>query len=121
MPEDVFDTVIKIDANFLTKFNKIKNLESDNIGIKINNNNTATFILNYSENNVDTGKFDINIEKGNTTIKPVLFKLDVITRILSANKDFTSGVIKFCGEHGVLKFVFGSEDINFMYFTVALQ
>lgn len=119
--EDIFDCVIDIDNSFLVKFNKVKNVDSTNIAIKVNNDKTATFIINYSDNNVDTGRFNVDIVKGEMIIKPILFKMNVIAKILNANKDMEKCKIKLCTEHGILKFEFKLTDMNYVYYTVALQ
>ena len=117
--DDIFDVKMKIDENFLTKFNKIKNVTSDNIAIRINDDKTATFIINYSENNVDTGHFDIEIEEGDKT-EPIIFKLDALAKILNNNKK-TNGSIRLSTSEGLLEFKFKDNDMKFVYYTVALQ
>jgi len=117
-----FDTDMELDDNFLTKFKKTKKIKDSQVfAIKINPNKTASFIINYSENNVDTGNFTVDIKRGNPTTVPMVFSFDTLETILDVNKNIVDGRLQYSSKYRVMKFTFKDDNMSYQYYTVAKQ
>jgi len=123
--DDIFDTVIVIDDDFIKKFNKIENTEdADNISMKVNVDGSIQFVVNYNENRiVDNSQFTFNTSEFKTEWDEYIrFDIDAFRRIFKYNKDIVMGVMKISDKAKLAKFEFKLKgNMTYTYYTPAFE
>ena len=111
---------IDITNDFRNKFIKAKNAlpESENFGVRCDNNNVE-MIINYSTINTNRIKFDIE-SKGCTDMAITCFSSSLFKEILQANKDAESGKLEISSA-GLARVTFKGKDYSSTYYLVQLQ
>jgi hypothetical protein len=111
---------IEITKDFTTKFIKAKNAlpESENFGIKCNNN-LVEMIINYSTINTNRIKFDVE-SPDSTDMAVTCFSSTLFKEILQSNKDATSGKLEVSSA-GLARVSFTGKDYSSTYYLVQLQ
>ena len=118
-----FQTVIKLDSNFINSFIKGKSALSDVDMFTIVNNskeNQVNVIIGYSES-TNTNRVNIPVETTSSGLTdPITFNANLFKEVLVANKECTSAVLEVSNE-GLAKVNFKIDDYDSTYFIVAMQ
>ena len=91
LPE--FDTEIKLDSNFITKFIKAKGALADENNFtftcKDGKNGSGQIILGYSNINTNRINIDVDCTCSKDSVEPISFSANFLKEILVANKEAT--------------------------------
>jgi len=124
--DDMFDTVIEIDPDFIRKFSKIETVEdAKNVSIKVNEDGTASIVVNYSKNKIsDSGKFSFDVKQFKDAWDNYIpFNIDIFKKILKTSKNFILGQLLVSKQYNVakFKFMYDNEDLEFTYYVPAYE
>ena len=122
LPE--FDTEIKLDSNFITKFIKAKGALADE------NNFTFTcgdgkvgsgqIILGYSNINTNRINIDVDCTCSKDKVEPISFSANFLKEILVANKEATDATLKISSQ-GLAHISFEVDNYESNYYLVEIQ
>jgi len=121
LPE--FDTEIKLDSNFITKFIKAKGALQDE------NNFTFTcadgkgpgqIILGYSNINTNRINIDVDCTCTKDKVEPISFSANFLKEILVANKEATDATLKISSS-GLAHISFEVDNYESNYYLVEIQ
>jgi hypothetical protein len=112
-----FELIIKIDAEFISKFLSAKNaLPEANVFAIKSYDNIVEIIMNYSNNNVNTITYNID-GKSNINFQPTLFSAEKVKSILVANKYCDNGVLSI-SQGGISEYKFIEKNYTSTYYLV---
>ena len=91
-----FDTEIKLDSNFISKFIKAKGALADenNFTFTCTGENNGQIILGYSNINTNRIKIDVDCTCKKDKVDPISFSANFLKEILVANKEATDATLK---------------------------
>lgn len=124
LPEQ-FNQVISFDKGFISDFTTAsKAIDSDVFKLSMDKNDNIIFIMGDVRNKY-SDKISLKVESDpsyttGTRFDDMIFQLNEVEEILSANKDSTISQISISGE-GMIKFYFVNEDYEVNYYLVANQ
>lgn len=124
LPEQ-FNQVVTIDKGFISDFTTAsKAIDSDVFKLSMDKNDNIIFIMGDVRNKY-SDKISLKVEPDpsyttGTRFDDMIFQLNEVEEILSANKDSTISQISISGE-GMMKFYFMNEDYEVNYYLVANQ
>ena len=120
LPE--FDTEIKLDSNFISKFIKAKGALADenNFTFTCNGNNSGQIILGYSNINTNRIKIDVDCTCKKDKVDPISFSANFLKEILVANKEATDATLKISSQ-GLAHISFEVDNYESNYYLVEIQ
>ena len=118
LPE--FDTEIKLDANFISKFIKAKGaLQDENNFTFTCKDGKGTIVLGYS--NINTNRIIIGVDCScEGDVKPISFSATYLKEILVANKEATDATLKISSQ-GLAHISFSIDNYESNYYLVEIQ
>tara|TARA_B110000459_G_scaffold193746_1_gene232384 strand:+ start:388 stop:1101 length:714 start_codon:yes stop_codon:yes gene_type:complete len=118
LPE--FDTEIKLDANFISKFIKAKGaLQDENNFTFTCKDGKGTIVLGYS--NINTNRINIGVDCScEGDVKPISFSATYLKEILVANKEATDATLKISSQ-GLAHISFSIDNYESNYYLVEIQ
>ena len=115
-----FDSEIKLDSNFISKFIKAKGaLQDENNFTFTCKDNKGTIVLCYS--NINTNRINIDVDctcEGD--VKPISFSATYLKEILVANKEATDATLKISSQ-GLAHISFSIDNYESNYYLVEIQ
>ena len=117
-----FDTEIKLDSNFISKFIKAKGALADenNFTFTCNGNNSGQIILGYSNINTNRIKIDVDCTCKKDKVDPISFSANFLKEILVANKEATDATLKISSQ-GLAHISFEVDEYESNYYLVEIQ
>ncbi len=117
-----FDTEIKLDSNFISKFIKAKGALADenNFTFTCNGNNSGQIILGYSNINTNRIKIDVDCTCKKDKVDPISFSANFLKEILVANKEATDATLKISSQ-GLAHISFEVDNYESNYYLVEIQ
>ena len=117
-----FDTEIKLDSNFISKFIKAKGALADenNFTFTCNGNNNGQIILGYSNINTNRIKIDVDCTCKKDKVDPISFSANFLKEILVANKEATDATLKISSQ-GLAHISFEVDNYESNYYLVEIQ
>ena len=117
-----FDTEIKLDSNFISKFIKAKGALADenNFTFTCNGNNNGQIILGYSNINTNRIKIDVDCTCKKDKVDPISFSANFLKEILVANKEATDATLKISSQ-GLAHISFEVDEYESNYYLVEIQ
>jgi len=117
-----FDTEIKLDSNFISKFIKAKGALADenNFTFTCNGNNSGQIILGYSNINTNRIKIDVDYTCKKDKVDPISFSANFLKEILVANKEATDATLKISSQ-GLAHIHFEIDNYTSDYYLVEIQ
>ena len=96
-----FDTEIKLDSNFISKFIKAKGALADENNFTFTctgEKNNGQIILGYSNINTNRIKIDVDCTCKKDKVDPISFSANFLKEILVANKEATDATLKISSQ-----------------------
>jgi len=122
LPE--FDTEIKLDSNFISKFIKAKGALADenNFTFTCGNgkNGSGQIILGYSNINTNRINIDVDCTCSKDKVEPISFSATYLKEILVANKEATDATLKISSQ-GLAHISFEVDNYESNYYLVEIQ
>ena len=122
LPE--FDTEIKLDSNFITKFIKAKGALADENNFtftcKDGKNGSGQIILGYSNINTNRINIDVDCTCSKDKVEPISFSANFLKEILVANKEATDATLKISSQ-GLAHISFEVDNYESNYYLVEIQ
>lgn len=122
LPE--FDTEIKLDSNFITKFIKAKGALADENNFtftcKDGKNGSGQIILGYSNINTNRINIDVDCTCSKDSVEPISFSANFLKEILVANKEATDATLKISSQ-GLAHISFEVDNYESNYYLVEIQ
>ena len=120
LPE--FDTEIKLDSNFITKFIKAKGALADenNFTFTCKGGNNGQIILGYSNINTNRINIDVDCTCSKDKVEPISFSANFLKEILVANKEATDATLKISSQ-GLAHISFEVDNYESNYYLVEIQ
>jgi len=122
LPE--FDTEIKLDSNFITKFIKAKGALADENNFtftcKDGQNGSGQIILGYSNINTNRINIDVDCTCSKDSVEPISFSANFLKEILVANKEATDATLKISSQ-GLAHISFEVDNYESNYYLVEIQ
>ena len=122
LPE--FDTEIKLDSNFITKFIKAKGALADENNFtftcKDGQNGSGQIILGYSNINTNRINIDVDCTCSKDKVEPISFSANFLKEILVANKEATDATLKISSQ-GLAHISFEVDNYESNYYLVEIQ
>ena len=122
LPE--FDTEIKLDSNFITKFIKAKGALADENNFtftcKDGKNGSGQIILGYSNINTNRINIDVDCTCSKDSVEPISFSANFLKEILVANKEATDATLKISSQ-GLAHISFSIDNYESNYYLVEIQ
>ena len=122
LPE--FDTEIKLDSNFITKFIKAKGALADENNFtftcKDGQNGSGQIILGYSNINTNRINIDVDCTCSKDSVEPISFSANFLKEILVANKEATDATLKISSS-GLAHISFEVDNYESNYYLVEIQ
>ena len=117
-----FDTEIKLDSNFISKFIKAKGALADenNFTFTCTGENNGQIILGYSNINTNRIKIDVDCTCKKDTVDPISFSENFLKEILVANKEATDATLKISSQ-GLAHIHFEIDNYTSDYYLVEIQ
>ena len=122
LPE--FDTEIKLDSNFITKFIKAKGALADENNFTFTcedgQNGSGQIILGYSNINTNRINIDVDCTCSKDSVEPISFSANFLKEILVANKEATDATLKISSQ-GLAHISFEVDNYESNYYLVEIQ
>ena len=119
LPE--FDTEIKLDSNFITKFIKAKGALADENNFTFTcKDNKGQIILGYSNINTNRINIDVDCTCSKDKVEPISFSANFLKEILVANKEATDATLKISSQ-GLAHISFEVDNYESNYYLVEIQ
>lgn len=117
-----FDTEIKLDSNFISKFIKAKGALADenNFTFTCTGENNGQIILGYSNINTNRIKIDVDCTCKKDKVDPISFSANFLKEILVANKEATDATLKISSQ-GLAHISFEVDEYESNYYLVEIQ
>ena len=117
-----FDTEIKLDSNFISKFIKAKGALADenNFTFTCTGENNGQLILGYSNINTNRIKIDVDCTCKKDKVDPISFSANFLKEILVANKEATDATLKISSQ-GLAHIHFEIDNYTSDYYLVEIQ
>ena len=117
-----FDTEIKLDSNFISKFIKAKGALADenNFTFTCTGENNGQIILGYSNINTNRIKIDVDCTCKKDKVDPISFSANFLKEILVANKAATDATLKISSQ-GLAHIHFEIDNYTSDYYLVEIQ
>ncbi len=117
-----FDTEIKLDSNFISKFIKAKGALADenNFTFTCTGENNGQIILGYSNINTNRIKIDVDCTCKKDKVDPISFSANFLKEILVANKEATDATLKISSQ-GLAHIHFEIDNYTSDYYLVEIQ
>tara|TARA_Y100000768_G_scaffold383403_1_gene365467 strand:- start:3401 stop:4120 length:720 start_codon:yes stop_codon:yes gene_type:complete len=117
-----FDTEIKLDSNFISKFIKAKGALADenNFTFTCKGDKSGQIILGYSNINTNRIKIDVDCTCKKDTVDPISFSANFLKEILVANKEATDATLKISSQ-GLAHIHFEIDNYTSDYYLVEIQ
>ena len=117
-----FDTEIKLDSNFISKFIKAKGALADenNFTFTCTGEKNGQIILGYSNINTNRIKIDVDCTCKKDTVDPISFSANFLKEILVANKEATDATLKISSQ-GLAHIHFEIDNYTSDYYLVEIQ
>ena len=117
-----FDTEIKLDSNFISKFIKAKCALADenNFTFTCTGENNGQIILGYSNINTNRIKIDVDCTCKKDKVDPISFSANFLKEILVANKEATDATLKISSQ-GLAHISFEVDEYESNYYLVEIQ
>ena len=117
-----FDTEIKLDSNFISKFIKAKGALADenNFTFTCTRENNGQIILGYSNINTNRIKIDVDCTCKKDKVDPISFSANFLKEILVANKEATDATLKISSQ-GLAHIHFEIDNYTSDYYLVEIQ
>ena len=122
LPE--FDSEIKLDSNFISKFIKAKGALADENNFtftcKDGQNGSGQIILGYSNINTNRINIDVDCTCSKDKVDPISFSANFLKEILVANKEATDATLKISSQ-GLAHISFEVDNYESNYYLVEIQ
>ena len=122
LPE--FDSEIKLDSNFISKFIKAKGALADenNFTFTCGDGKTGSgqIILGYSNINTNRINIDVDCTCSKDKVEPISFSANFLKEILVANKEAKDATLKISSQ-GLAHIAFEVDDYKSDYYLVQIQ
>ena len=120
LPE--FDTEIKLDSNFISKFIKAKGALADenNFTFTCSGGNNGQIILGFSNINTNRINIDVDCTCKKDKVEPISFSANFLKEILVANKEATDATLKISSQ-GLAHISFEVDNYESNYYLVEIQ
>jgi len=119
LPE--FDTEIKLDSNFITKFIKAKGALADENNFTFTcKEGSGQIILGYSNINTNRINIDVDCTCSKDKVEPISFSANFLKEILVANKEATDATLKISSS-GLAHISFEVDNYESNYYLVEIQ
>ena len=120
LPE--FDTEIKLDSNFISKFIKAKGALADenNFTFTCSGDNNGQIILGFSNINTNRINIDVDCTCKKDKVEPISFSANFLKEILVANKEATDATLKISSQ-GLAHISFEVDNYESNYYLVEIQ
>ena len=117
-----FDTEIKLDSNFISKFIKAKGALADenNFTFTCTGEKNGQIILGYSNINTNRIKIDVDCTCKKDKVDPISFSANFLKEILVANKEATDATLKISSQ-GLAHISFEVDNYESNYYLVEIQ
>lgn len=117
-----FDTEIKLDSNFISKFIKAKGALADenNFTFTCTSEKNGQIILGYSNINTNRIKIDVDCTCKKDKVDPISFSANFLKEILVANKEATDATLKISSQ-GLAHISFEVDEYESNYYLVEIQ
>tara|TARA_B100000212_G_scaffold335294_1_gene307060 strand:- start:780 stop:1499 length:720 start_codon:yes stop_codon:yes gene_type:complete len=117
-----FDTEIKLDSNFISKFIKAKGALADenNFTFTCTGEKNGQIILGYSNINTNRIKIDVDCTCKKDKVDPISFSANFLKEILVANKEATDATLKISSQ-GLAHISFEVDEYESNYYLVEIQ
>ena len=117
-----FDTEIKLDSNFISKFIKAKGALADenNFTFTCTGEKNGQIILGYSNINTNRIKIDVDCTCKKDKVDPISFSANFLKEILAANKEATDATLKISSQ-GLAHISFEVDEYESNYYLVEIQ
>ena len=118
-----FDTEIKLDSNFISKFIKAKGALADENNFTFTctgEKNNGQIILGYSNINTNRIKIDVDCTCKKDKVDPISFSANFLKEILVANKEATDATLKISSQ-GLAHIHFEIDNYTSDYYLVEIQ
>ena len=118
-----FDTEIKLDSNFISKFIKAKGALADENNFTFTctgEKNNGQIILGYSNINTNRIKIDVDCTCKKDKVDPISFSANFLKEILVANKEATDATLKISSQ-GLAHISFEVDEYESNYYLVEIQ
>ena len=117
-----FDTEIKLDSNFISKFIKAKGALADenNFTFTCTGENNGQIILGYSNIKTNRIKIDVDCTCKKDKVDPISFSANFLKEILVANKEATDATLKISSQ-GLAHIHFEIDNYTSDYYLVEIQ
>ncbi len=117
-----FDTEIKLDSNFISKFIKAKGALADenNFTFTCTGEKNGQIILGYSNINTNRIKIDVDCTCKKDKVDPISFSANFLKEILVANKEATDATLKISSQ-GLAHISFQVDEYESNYYLVEIQ
>ena len=117
-----FDTEIKLDSNFISKFIKAKGALADenNFTFTCTSEKNGQIILGYSNINTNRIKIDVDCTCKKDNVDPISFSANFLKEILVANKEATDATLKISSQ-GLAHIHFEIDNYTSDYYLVEIQ
>ena len=117
-----FDTEIKLDSNFISKFIKAKGALADenNFTFTCTGENNGQIILGYSNINTNRIKIDVDCTCKKDKVDPISFSANFLKEILVENKEATDATLKISSQ-GLAHIHFEIDNYTSDYYLVEIQ
>jgi len=117
LPE--FDTEIKLDSNFISKFIKAKGALDENNFTFTCKDGKGQIVLGYS--NINTNRINIDVDcVCKSDVEPISFSATYLKEILVANKEATDATLKISSQ-GLAHISFQVDNYESNYYLVEIQ
>ena len=117
LPE--FDTEIKLDSNFISKFIKAKGALDENNFTFVSKSGKSEIVLGYSNINTNRISIDVDATVGGD-VEPISFSATYLKEILVANKEATDATLKISSQ-GLSHIHFEIDNYESNYYLVEIQ
>ena len=117
-----FDTEIKLDSNFISKFIKAKGALADenNFTFTCTGEKNGQIILGYSNINTNRIKIDVDCTCKKDKVDPISFSANFLKEILVANKEATDATLKISSQ-GLAHISFEVDEYESNYYLVEIR
>jgi len=117
-----FDTEIKLDSNFISKFIKAKGALADenNFTFTCSGDNNGQIILGYSSINTNRINIDVDCTCSKDKVDPISFSANFLKEILVANKEAKDATLKISSD-GLAHIHFEVDNYESNYYLVEIK